>query len=438
MRLVAKSDVFVENLKSTTLHQMGIHETELLKANPRMIVLRLPPAGLSGDWAHYTGFGGQFDGLTGLAALLGHRGTTLMESPSTQHMDSVTGPAGAFATLAALHYRAATGRGQVIELAQSENVLTAGRAVAELARPAARARAGRPEVVSDLAVPGPPGPDASRRFQRPRAPRRRRELLRPGAGTRTRGASADRADHRRRARAGAVGDRGRARRKDSGEDAANAEHLLQERLRGDWKLLGLRAAPLREVPVRRPVGYGYIDLLGAGKDGRIRVIETKLGPFDRLVVQGLDYWIWATANAPDLAEWLDLPADAGIDIEYVVAEKTPGHGVIGSYTSGQAEAIQGSIRWRFTTIRDWRGSHAPTVERLPLRTMPSGSKGRPAPRKAAPRWSVRLAHHLASARRGRRRHARRRRVLAQRHRRARTGGRCWYTSASPPMGSRTT
>ena len=124
MRLVAKSDVFVENLKSTTLHQMGIHETELLKVNPRMIVLRLPPAGLSGDWAHYTGFGGQFDGLTGLASLLGHRGTTLMESPSTQHMDSVTGPAGGFATLAALHYRAATGRGQVIELSQSENVLT--------------------------------------------------------------------------------------------------------------------------------------------------------------------------------------------------------------------------------------------------------------------------------------------------------------------------
>ena len=124
MRLVAKSDVFVENLKSTTLHQMGIHETELLAANPRLIVLRLPPAGLSGDWAHYTGFGGQFDGLTGLAALLGHRGTSLMESPSTQHMDSVTGPAGGFATLAALHYRAATGRGQVIELSQSENVLT--------------------------------------------------------------------------------------------------------------------------------------------------------------------------------------------------------------------------------------------------------------------------------------------------------------------------
>ena len=124
MELVAVSDVFVENLKSTTLHQMGIHESELLAVNPRIIVLRIPPAGLSGDWAHYTGFGGQFDGLTSLATLLGHLGTSLMETPSTQHMDSVTGPAGAFATLAALHYRAATGRGQLIELAQSENVIT--------------------------------------------------------------------------------------------------------------------------------------------------------------------------------------------------------------------------------------------------------------------------------------------------------------------------
>lgn len=122
-RLVARSDVFVENLKASTLHQMGIHESELLEVNPRMIVVRIPPAGLSGDWAHYTGFGGQFDGLTSFATVVGHRGTELMETPSTQHMDSATGPAAVFALLAALHYRAATGRGQVLEFAQMENVL---------------------------------------------------------------------------------------------------------------------------------------------------------------------------------------------------------------------------------------------------------------------------------------------------------------------------
>lgn len=183
--------------------------------------------------------------------------------------------------------------------------------------------------------------------------------------------------------------------RDSGADKGNAEHILQEHLRTKWKSLGLRAAPLREVPVRRPIGYGYIDLVGAGTDGRIHVIETKLGPFDRLVLQGLDYWIWVNANRAALAEVLELPADAGIEIDYAVAEKAPGHGVIGSYTSGQAEALHGAIRWRFTTIRNWTGASPPDIQRLPLRTLPVGSKGRPAPRKSPPRWPVRLASHLA-------------------------------------------
>ena len=88
-----------------------------------MLVLRIPPAGLTGDWANYTGFGAQFDGLSGFAQLVGHHDVEMVETPPTMYMDAATGPAGAFAVLAALHYRAAIGRGQLIELAQIENVL---------------------------------------------------------------------------------------------------------------------------------------------------------------------------------------------------------------------------------------------------------------------------------------------------------------------------
>ena len=123
MRLVEQSDVFVENLKTSTLHQIGIHESQLLERNPRMIVLRAPAAGLNGDWADYTGFGAQFDGLSGFAQLVGHHDSEMVETPATMYMDAATGPAGAFAVLAALHYRAAVGRGQLVELAQIENVL---------------------------------------------------------------------------------------------------------------------------------------------------------------------------------------------------------------------------------------------------------------------------------------------------------------------------
>jgi crotonobetainyl-CoA:carnitine CoA-transferase CaiB-like acyl-CoA transferase len=122
-RLVEQSDVFIENMKASTLHRLGIHESELLDRNPRLVVVRIPPAGLTGDWAHYTGFGAQFDGLSGLAWITGHHDSELVETPSTTYMDAATGSAGAFAILAALHYRDATGRGQLIELAQMENVL---------------------------------------------------------------------------------------------------------------------------------------------------------------------------------------------------------------------------------------------------------------------------------------------------------------------------
>ena len=123
MRLVRGSDVFVENLKASTLHRLGIQESELMDANPRLIVMRIPPAGLTGDWRDYTGFGQQFDGLSGFAHLTGHHDCEPVDTPSTTYMDGATGPAGVFALMAALHYREATGRGQVIELAQLDNVL---------------------------------------------------------------------------------------------------------------------------------------------------------------------------------------------------------------------------------------------------------------------------------------------------------------------------
>jgi crotonobetainyl-CoA:carnitine CoA-transferase CaiB-like acyl-CoA transferase len=123
MRLGEQSDVFIENFKTSGLAHMGIQVSELQARNPQLIVVRMPPAGLTGDWSGYTGFGAQFDGLTGLLWLSGHRGADLTSSPATTYMDAASGPAGAFATIAALRYRAATGRGQLVELAQSENII---------------------------------------------------------------------------------------------------------------------------------------------------------------------------------------------------------------------------------------------------------------------------------------------------------------------------
>ena len=123
MRLVERSDVFVENLKPSTLHRLGIHETVLLDRNPRLM-RSPPPAGRPERRL------GRLHGLRGPVRrserIRLSVPATLAPSWSRRRPPvhgPATGPAGAFAVLAALHYREATGRGQLIELAQLENVI---------------------------------------------------------------------------------------------------------------------------------------------------------------------------------------------------------------------------------------------------------------------------------------------------------------------------
>ncbi len=81
LRLAERSDVFIDNFKAGGLARMGIHAGELQARNPRLVVVGMPATGLTGDWSGYTGFGAQFDGLTGMLWLCGHRDSELMTSP---------------------------------------------------------------------------------------------------------------------------------------------------------------------------------------------------------------------------------------------------------------------------------------------------------------------------------------------------------------------
>ena len=78
-----RCDVFIDNFKANGLARMGIQVSELQARNPQLIIVRMPPAGTTGDWSGFTGFGAQFDGLTGMmSSLCGHRGSDLTTSPS--------------------------------------------------------------------------------------------------------------------------------------------------------------------------------------------------------------------------------------------------------------------------------------------------------------------------------------------------------------------
>ncbi len=122
-RLIEVSDVLVENNSVAVVDKLGIGWDDLHARNPRLIVIRMPPMGLDGPYASYVGFGASFEALCGLTRLRGY----LDDDPTTTtpafHMDPASGAAGAFAALCALRRRERTGVGELVELAQSENMM---------------------------------------------------------------------------------------------------------------------------------------------------------------------------------------------------------------------------------------------------------------------------------------------------------------------------
>ncbi|MEZ5232073.1 MAG: CoA transferase [Acidimicrobiales bacterium] len=122
LRLVEQADVLVENNSAKVLDQLGIG-WDVLSAQPRLIVVRMAPLGLSGPYRHFIGFGVHFEGLCGATAVRGYRDAPPTLTWNTFHMDPATGTAGTFAVLAALRRRERTGVGELVEFAQAENMM---------------------------------------------------------------------------------------------------------------------------------------------------------------------------------------------------------------------------------------------------------------------------------------------------------------------------
>jgi len=121
--LIAVSDVLVENNSNGVLEKLGIGHDTLLAVNPRLVVARMPPLGMTGPMSDYLGYGPNFNSLVGIAAMDGYEGEEPDSAGENYHMDEAA-PAGlAFAVMAKLWDRESTGRGGLIEFAQAENVM---------------------------------------------------------------------------------------------------------------------------------------------------------------------------------------------------------------------------------------------------------------------------------------------------------------------------
>ncbi len=122
-RLVKISDVFVENNPTETMEKLRISYSLLKEENPGIIMLRMPAYSNDGQYQNYRAFGLHIKGVVGHTLLRGYEDMDATANSSVLMSDATAGTQGAFAVMAALHYRNRTGKGQLIELSQAENVL---------------------------------------------------------------------------------------------------------------------------------------------------------------------------------------------------------------------------------------------------------------------------------------------------------------------------
>jgi crotonobetainyl-CoA:carnitine CoA-transferase CaiB-like acyl-CoA transferase len=115
-KLVAKSDVLVQNYRPGAFDALGLGYEDLLKINPRLIYCSISAFGQDGVRREQTAYDHVIQATSGIMAATGTEEVNPIKIGAPA-VDYATGTMGAFALSAALFQRERTGKGQHIDLA---------------------------------------------------------------------------------------------------------------------------------------------------------------------------------------------------------------------------------------------------------------------------------------------------------------------------------
>ena len=148
-RLIAVSDIVIENFSSRVLHSWGLGYDEQRRLKPDIVYVSMSGYGHTGRHHHYTTFGPVAQAVSGLTFLSGMPG----QPPAGwgwSYMDDTGGMYGAMCAITGLYHRNMTGQGQHIDLSQMvASVPLVGPALLDLTangRGSRRRRATRPAI----------------------------------------------------------------------------------------------------------------------------------------------------------------------------------------------------------------------------------------------------------------------------------------------------
>ncbi|HWV82283.1 MAG TPA: CoA transferase, partial [Hyphomicrobiaceae bacterium] len=122
-RLVRDADILLENYRTGTLEKWGIGPDVLTAINPGLIIVRITGYGQTGPYRQRPGFGTIAEAYAGYAYITGFPDRPPL-LPAFGLADSTTGLMAAYLASMALHEKRRSGKGQVIDLAIYETLLT--------------------------------------------------------------------------------------------------------------------------------------------------------------------------------------------------------------------------------------------------------------------------------------------------------------------------
>ena len=121
--LVRHADVVIENFRAGRLEKWNLGYDVLSEINPRLILTRVTGYGQTGPYSARAGFGSIGEAMGGLRYITGSP-EGMPSRVGVSIGDQLAGTMGAIGTLVALHARERTGRGQVVDSAIFEAVLS--------------------------------------------------------------------------------------------------------------------------------------------------------------------------------------------------------------------------------------------------------------------------------------------------------------------------
>lgn len=117
-RLAATCDVVIDNFSAGVLDRLGIGYDDLRPLREDIIVIHLSGMTSEGPRRHWVTFGPSIMAMSGMTALWNHPDTPEPVGSQTSYPDYLAGLYGAFACLAAVGRRDATGEGGVYDVSQ--------------------------------------------------------------------------------------------------------------------------------------------------------------------------------------------------------------------------------------------------------------------------------------------------------------------------------